>query len=158
MHNAADDPTIVRPLDAPNIRRQARFDPLPLLIAQPKQVSAHDPNPLPKTNQDRIVRAEKLMSSDPSTATEAWLSVPRSQRHDDVCHCGLVHLESGPAVVGPTAKIYDLGALGCRAGGLDRLHDVEPVLVKKERVFAEQLVEFCNDGSVVRNNARFQLA
>jgi hypothetical protein len=66
MHNAADDPTIVRPLDAPNIRRQARFDPLPLLIAQPKQVSAHDPNPLPKTNQDRIVRAEKLMSSDPS--------------------------------------------------------------------------------------------
>src|SRR5262249_6744266 len=31
-----------------------------------KQVSAHDPNPLPKTNQDRIVRAEKLMSSDPS--------------------------------------------------------------------------------------------
>src|SRR5262249_21765443 len=56
----------VRPLDAPNIRRQARFDPLPLLIAQPKQVSAHDPNPLPKTNQDRIVRAEKLMSSDPT--------------------------------------------------------------------------------------------
>src|SRR5262249_62317093 len=66
MHNAADDPTIVRPLDAPNIRRQARFDPLPLLIAQPKQVSAHDPNPLPKTNQDRIVNG-KLMSSDPST-------------------------------------------------------------------------------------------
>jgi hypothetical protein len=38
---------------------------LPLLIAQPKQVPAHDPNPLPKTNQDRIVRAEKLMSSHP---------------------------------------------------------------------------------------------
>jgi hypothetical protein len=37
-----------------------------LLIAQPKQVIAHDPNPLPKTNQDRIVRAEKLMSSDPN--------------------------------------------------------------------------------------------
>jgi hypothetical protein len=42
------------------------LNPLPLLIAQPKQVAAHDPNPLPKTNQDRIVRAEKLMSSDPS--------------------------------------------------------------------------------------------
>jgi len=67
MHNAADDPAIVRSLDAPDIRRQVRFDPLPLLIAQPKQVPAHDPNPLPKTNQDRIVRAEKLMSSDPST-------------------------------------------------------------------------------------------
>ena len=67
MHDAADDSAIVRPLDAPDIRRQVRFDPLPLLIAQPKQVVAHDPNPLPKTNQDRIVRAEKLMSSDPST-------------------------------------------------------------------------------------------
>jgi uncharacterized protein len=67
MHNAADDPAIVRSLDAPDIRRQVRFDPLPLLIAQPKQVPAHDPNPLPKTNQDRIVRAEKLMSSDSNT-------------------------------------------------------------------------------------------
>src|SRR5262249_39182874 len=66
MHDAADDSAIVRPLDAPDIRRQVRLDPLPLLIAQPKQVAAHDPNPLPKTNQDRIVRAEKLMSSDPS--------------------------------------------------------------------------------------------
>jgi len=66
MHDAADDSAIVRSLDAPDIRRQVRLDPLPLLIAQPKQVVAHDPNPLPKTNQDRIVRAEKLMSSDPS--------------------------------------------------------------------------------------------
>jgi hypothetical protein len=66
MHDAADDSAIVRPLDAPDIRWQVRFDPLPLLIAQPKQVVAHDPNPLPKTNQDRIVRAEKLMSSDPN--------------------------------------------------------------------------------------------
>jgi hypothetical protein len=63
VHDAADDAAIVHPLDAPDIRRQVRFDPLPLLIAQPKQVPAHDPNLLPKTNQDRIVRAEKLMSS-----------------------------------------------------------------------------------------------
>ena len=66
VHDAADDAAIVRPLDAPYIRRQARFDPIPLLIAQPKQVPAHDPDPLPKTNQDGIVRPEKLMSSDPS--------------------------------------------------------------------------------------------
>ena len=71
MHDAADDSAIVRPLDAPDIRRQVRFDPLPLLIAQPKQVPAHDPDPLPKTNQDRIVRAEKLMSSDPSLVPKA---------------------------------------------------------------------------------------
>jgi hypothetical protein len=25
-----------------------RLDPCPLLVAQPKQISAHDPNPLPK--------------------------------------------------------------------------------------------------------------
>jgi hypothetical protein len=67
VHDAADDAAIVHPLDAPDIRWQARFDPLPLLIAQPKQIPAHDPDPLPKTNQDRIVRAEKLMSSDPNT-------------------------------------------------------------------------------------------
>jgi hypothetical protein len=66
MHDAADDSAIVRPLDGPDIRREVRLDPLPLLIAQPKQVAAHDPNPLPKTKQDRIVRAEKLMSSDPN--------------------------------------------------------------------------------------------
>jgi hypothetical protein len=66
MHDTADDAAVVRPLDAPYIRRQMRFDPSPLLVAQPKQVPAHNPDPLPTTNQDRIVRAKKLMSSDPS--------------------------------------------------------------------------------------------
>jgi len=66
MHDTADDAAVIRPLDAPYIRRQMRFDPSPLLVAQPKQVPAHNPDPLPKTNQDRIVRAKKLMSSDPS--------------------------------------------------------------------------------------------
>ena len=32
-------------LDTPHIRRQMRFYPLPLLMAQPKQVLAHDPTP-----------------------------------------------------------------------------------------------------------------
>jgi hypothetical protein len=67
MHDAADDAAVVRPLDAPYIRRQMRFDPSPLLVAQPKQVLAHNSDPLPTTNQDRIVRAKKLMSSDPRT-------------------------------------------------------------------------------------------
>jgi hypothetical protein len=67
VHNAADDAAVVRPLDAPYIRRQMRFDLSPLLVAQPKQVPAHNPDPLPTTNQDRIVRAEELMSFDPST-------------------------------------------------------------------------------------------
>jgi hypothetical protein len=66
MHDAADDAAVVRPLDAPYIRRQMRFDSSPLFVAQPKQVPAHNPDPLPTTNQDRIVRAKKLMSSDPS--------------------------------------------------------------------------------------------
>jgi hypothetical protein len=79
VHDAADDTAIVHSLDASHIRRQARFDPLPLLIAQPKQVPAHDPNPLPKTNQDRIVSPKKLMSSDPSSIGAAkpgyWVSL-----------------------------------------------------------------------------------
>jgi len=67
MHDAADHAAIIYALDASYIPRQVKFDPLPLLIAQPKQVFAHDPNPLPKTNQDRIVRPEELMSFHPSS-------------------------------------------------------------------------------------------
>jgi hypothetical protein len=66
MHDPADDAAVVCPLDATDVRWQTRLDPRPLLIAQPKQIPAHGPDPLPKTNQDRIVRAEKLMSSDPN--------------------------------------------------------------------------------------------
>jgi hypothetical protein len=33
MYDAADDAAIVRPLDTPYIRRQAGFDPTPLLVA-----------------------------------------------------------------------------------------------------------------------------
>jgi hypothetical protein len=47
-----------------------RLDPLPLLIAQPKKVPAHDPAP-PKRisfvwNQDCFTAAAKLMSFHPS--------------------------------------------------------------------------------------------
>src|SRR4029078_5943878 len=60
MHDAANDAAGVRPLHAPYIRRQMRFDPSPLLVAQPKQFPAHNPDPPSTTNQDRIVRAKKL--------------------------------------------------------------------------------------------------
>ncbi len=66
MHDPTDDPAIVYPLDTTHIPRQIRRNSSPLLVAQPKQILPHDPDPLPKTNQDRILRAEKLMSSDPS--------------------------------------------------------------------------------------------
>jgi uncharacterized protein len=66
MHNAADNAAVIHPLDASYVRRQIPFNPLPLLIAQPKQIPAHDPDPFAKTNQDRIVAAEKLMSFHPS--------------------------------------------------------------------------------------------
>jgi hypothetical protein len=66
MHDPADDPAIVYPLDAAHIPRQIRPNSSPLLVAQPKQILAHDPDPLPKTNQDRILRAQMLMSFDPS--------------------------------------------------------------------------------------------
>jgi hypothetical protein len=81
MHDAADDSAIVRPLHAPYIRRQVTLNPLPLLIAQPKQVPAHDPDPPPKTNQDRIVREEKLMSSDPKVdLIRAGLATAKTER------------------------------------------------------------------------------
>jgi hypothetical protein len=39
MHDAADDAAIVHPLDAPDIPRQVRLDPLPLLIAQTGKIN-----------------------------------------------------------------------------------------------------------------------
>ncbi len=66
VHNPADNPPIVRTLNASYIRRQMRFNPPPLLAAQPKQASAHDPDPFLKANQDRIVGIQRLMSFDPS--------------------------------------------------------------------------------------------
>ena len=68
MRDPADDPTIVYPLDAAHIPWQIWLNSSPLLVAQPKQILAHDPDPLPKTNQDRILRAQKLMSFDPNHA------------------------------------------------------------------------------------------
>jgi hypothetical protein len=66
VHDPADHAAIVFALDATHISRQVRSNPCPLLVAQPKQVLAHDPDPLQKTNQDRIVATQELMSSDPS--------------------------------------------------------------------------------------------
>jgi hypothetical protein len=48
VYNAADNAAIVLPLDTAHIGWQVTFDPLPLLVAQPKQIPAHDPNPSPK--------------------------------------------------------------------------------------------------------------
>ena len=67
MHDATDNAPIVCTLDASHIRRQMRLNPLPLLIAQPKKVLSHGPDP-PKRikhiwNQDCFATAAKLMSS-----------------------------------------------------------------------------------------------
>ena len=57
MHDAADDAAVVHPLDAPYIRRQMRFDPFPLLVAQPKQILRTIPIPFQK--RIRIVLSEQ---------------------------------------------------------------------------------------------------
>ncbi len=57
MHDAADDATVIHPLDAPHVRRQLRFNPLPLLIAQPKQTPPQDSNPFQK--RVRIVVSQR---------------------------------------------------------------------------------------------------
>src|SRR5947209_13364672 len=70
MNDPADHAAVVHAFLAANIRRQMPFNPRPLLIAQPKQIPAHDPNPLLKENQNRILRPEDLMSSDPNWGTK----------------------------------------------------------------------------------------
>src|SRR5258708_23152883 len=66
MHDAADDAAIVHPLDAPDIPRQVKFDPLPLLIAQPKQLPPPAPNLPPKTNHYPIVLPQTLITPSPN--------------------------------------------------------------------------------------------
>jgi hypothetical protein len=44
MDDPTDDAPIVRSFHTANIRRQMWLDPIPLLITQPKQVLAHDPD------------------------------------------------------------------------------------------------------------------
>jgi hypothetical protein len=66
MHNPADDTAIVHALLTSNLLWQVRLYALPLLVAEPEQIPAHEFHPSPKANQYRIVRAKKLMSSDPS--------------------------------------------------------------------------------------------
>jgi hypothetical protein len=60
MHDAADDAAIIRPLDAPDIRRQMRFDPLPLPLAQPKQIPAHDPDPPSKNESGSYCQTRRI--------------------------------------------------------------------------------------------------
>src|SRR5258708_22491282 len=82
-------------------------------------------------------------------------SVPQSKGDDDVGRFGLVQLQIRRAVVAPAGQIHDHGGL---PGRLDRLHDVEPVAVEEERVFAEQIVELWNHRMVVGNGPGFELA
>src|SRR3974377_2093437 len=60
MYYAADNTAIIDPIDAPDIRRQVSFDPLPLLVAQPKQILAHDPGPPSKTESGSYCRRGKI--------------------------------------------------------------------------------------------------
>jgi hypothetical protein len=48
VHNSADDPAIINPLNPANVGRQMRLNPRPLLVAQPKQILPHDPIPFQK--------------------------------------------------------------------------------------------------------------
>jgi hypothetical protein len=70
MHNAADDAAVIRPVDPAYIRWQMRLNSIPLLIAEPKQILAHDPDhqsPNQTTwNQDCLGSAPELMSFEPS--------------------------------------------------------------------------------------------
>jgi hypothetical protein len=82
MNDPADDATIILPLDTSHVSRQMRFDPLPLLVAQPKQIPAHDPNPSPK----RISIVARLLSSGSPNLDDARVE-PFAQRRsgcDDV--------------------------------------------------------------------------
>ena len=60
VHDAADHAAVVHPLDAPHILRQVRFNPLPLLIAQPKQIPAHVPTPPSKRESEPYCQGARI--------------------------------------------------------------------------------------------------
>jgi hypothetical protein len=81
MHDAANDAPIIRPLNTSHICRQMGLNPIPLLIAQPKEVRPHDPRS-PKRirslwNQDCLVTAAKLMSLEPRSISCWCPSIPK---------------------------------------------------------------------------------
>ncbi len=87
MDDAADHTAIFRPFDAPDIRRQVRLNPLPLLIAQPKQILAHIPIPFHFRIRIVFSARKNLMSSDPSITVVifCWriLLISESMGHHD---------------------------------------------------------------------------
>jgi hypothetical protein len=60
MHDAADHPAIVNPFHIAHIGRQVRLDPSPLFVAQPKQISAPDPDPLSKNESGSYCQSSKV--------------------------------------------------------------------------------------------------
>jgi hypothetical protein len=60
MHDPADDPTIIDPFHTANIARQMRFNSSPLLIAQPKQLPAHDSDPPSRNESESYCRVGKI--------------------------------------------------------------------------------------------------
>lgn len=69
MNDAADHTSIIGSLDTTNIRRQMRFNPFPLLVAQPKWILAHDPAPFQKRIRIVLSAQRNLMSSDLSPSS-----------------------------------------------------------------------------------------
>jgi hypothetical protein len=85
MYDPADDPTIIDPLHTANIGRQMRLDPSPLFVAQPKQILAHDPDPLPKRirivwNQDCLQHCEVVQPNE-----GLWVHSAARWRQGRVC-------------------------------------------------------------------------
>jgi hypothetical protein len=64
LHDAADDAAVVHPLNPADIRGQEWLNPLPLPIAQPKQIPAHNFKPFPSKNHH--LRTKASMTSNPN--------------------------------------------------------------------------------------------
>jgi hypothetical protein len=102
--------------------------------------------------RSRATKDEKEITRAPDERLAG--SVPQSKRDDDIGCFGLVYFQTRPALVAPTGQIHDHGGI---PGRLDRLNDVESVVVEEERVFAEQVVELPNQGVAVGNSPGFEL-
>lgn len=60
MHDAADDAAIINPFHTANIGRQMWLNASPLLVAQPKQIPAHDPDPSSQNESGSYCQGAKV--------------------------------------------------------------------------------------------------
>ena len=73
------------------------------------------------------------------------------ENHDHVCNLPLVRREAAAGLVDPACKLDDPAGFHAAFGRCSGFDDAQACLIDKERVFAEQVVEFLYHRMAIRD-------